>query len=340
MHISSPQIPVIFCHYGNSFYLKHSLQTVKLFNPDKRIVLLGDDSNRQVALNAGVEHHPFINYNHTEEIRTFDRVYQHIAGVQHGKPVWTNFVFKRWFYIHGFLQNENIRAFWHFDSDNLILSRLERFEPKFLEFDCTEQCGGSCMNGLVANFRTADQYIKTINKLFQDKEYINQQRSDLRENPNFAFTEMRAYQTFREHSQIHSIRLNTIIDDSSFDDCICRDDGMETYNRPLEARILKKLYTDSHGHIYCRQTETGRLIRMNSLNMSWVPSYLYRLILKQAKKSAPLADQPTRIPNISELEVLDIFDEPLSSIIYTNINELLIWSRRIIVSLKNRILRQ
>ena len=35
-------LPIIFVHKGDSFYLKYALESAKKFNPDSRIILLGD----------------------------------------------------------------------------------------------------------------------------------------------------------------------------------------------------------------------------------------------------------------------------------------------------------
>ena len=43
------EAPIIFVHYNDTPYLKYTPQgREKLFNPDKRVILLGDSSNSKV----------------------------------------------------------------------------------------------------------------------------------------------------------------------------------------------------------------------------------------------------------------------------------------------------
>lgn len=272
--------PIIFCHYGDSSYLKYSLKQVKLANPENRIILLGDEKNRAVAERAKVEHYFFENYNDSIEYQTFEGVYQHVAGIEHGREYWTKFVFKRWFHIHNFISKEKINSFWHFDSDNMILSNLNEQEYKFRNYDCTEQCNGICINGYISSFEVVDGYVKKINALFRNEDYLNEQRADFIQNPLYAFTEMRAYVTYREQEKINSIRLNTIINNESFDDCICQEQGYELYEYAINGRHLKKIYIDTKEDFYCYHIDSSKYIKMNSLNLSWVPDDLFKLILE------------------------------------------------------------
>jgi hypothetical protein len=317
--------PILFCHYGNSDYLRYTLRAARLFNPEKRIVLLGDRSNLRTAKQEHVEHRLFERYAGSEQIKIFNAVYRHVAGSQHGKKHWTNFVFKRWFYIHAFVKAERIGPFWHFDSDNLLISALEGHENKFSDYDCTEQCNGGCMNGLITSFRVVDGYVKKINALFQDEHYLETQEKDFINNPRYAFTEMRAYKTYKEQEHINGIRLNTIINEEIFDDCICQNDGMETYELPLNGKVLKKLYYSSLGHIYCKCKRTSQYIRMNSINMSWVPTYLYRKILDKSKMSANYKD-PVPPVTSQDLQVLDIYTPPA----FNRLGNLVLWFKNIL----------
>ncbi|MCB4799694.1 hypothetical protein [Neotamlana laminarinivorans] len=275
---------ILFCHYGNSDYLYYTLKQAKLTNPGSHVVLLGDNENEHIAKKAKVAHYHFKDFYTTNEIKTFDKVYKHVAGVKHGKEFWTNFVFKRWFYIHGFVKEKNINSFWHFDSDNLILTNVQKQEYKFVDYDCTEQCNGKCINGFVSSFKVIDGYVKKINELFLDENYLNIQRKDFIKHPNYAFTEMRAYTAYKNQENVNSIRLNAIINNESFDDCICMNHGYETYNEPLKNQFLKKIYFNKQGEFFCYHKESSSYIKMMSLNLSWVPTKLFKLVCNTFKK--------------------------------------------------------
>ncbi len=301
-HLMGKEAPILFCHYGNSRYLKYTLKAARLFNPCKRIVLLGDSKNRDVAMRSGIEHFFFSNYDNSKEIVTFDKVYKHVAGTKHTNEAWTKFVFKRWFFVHCFLRKEGIHRFWHFDSDNLILRDLRQQESKFESYDCTEQCEGKCMNGFVSSRDVVDGYVQTINALFQDEEYLDEQRRDFEIYPHYGFTEMRAYLAYKLRANVKSVRLNTIIGGESFDDCICLSQGFRTYDKPLRDRYLKKVFYSRNGRLFCQVSETGEFVRMNSFNMSWVPDYLFEIILDKANPDT--AEQLSGVDD--DLSLLDV----------------------------------
>lgn len=282
--------PIIFCHYGNSAYLPYVLEVSRINNRDKEIFLLGDQENRWISETLSIDHLFYQDYQYGTEIDLFDRVYKVIQGNKHNNIVggrdWLNFVFKRWFYIYNFLISKGIEEFWHFDSDNMILSSLSSHEPKFRGYDCTEQCNGMCINGFISNPDIVLSYIRKINELFQNERYLQKQQKTYDEvQPTYAFTEMQAYKTFKEEERIRTIRLNTIIDGSTFDDCICQEHNMEMERLP-SGRKIKKIFLNVDGRFYCCQKGTNRLLQMNSLNLSWVPLYLFKTVFLHLKKTA------------------------------------------------------
>ena len=282
------QVPLIFCHFGNSYYLRYTFECAKLHNPNKEIILLGDEENNQVCETLGIRHYLFDNFASGVEIEKFNRVYRLIQGTQHvhkrGGRDWVNFVFKRWFYVYNFVLAKNIRQFWHFDSDNMIMCDLNEQEKKFRDYDCTEQCNGICMNGFIANTHVAKGYIEKINEIFQREEFLASQQKEFDEiHPHYAFTEMRAYEIYKSEEKINSIKLNTIIDNESFDSCICESHDMETEHLK-SGREIKKVYLNKDGRIFCYHIPSQRMIKMNSLNLSYVPDYICEQVLHHAKK--------------------------------------------------------
>ncbi|MCG2721195.1 MAG: hypothetical protein L6290_04145, partial [Thermodesulfovibrionales bacterium] len=266
--LSSDLYPIIFIHKGDSNYLEYTLSCAKAFNPHLEIFLLGDDSNKHYR-NLGIVHVPYNEYE-GEESRLFESVFQCIAGKEHPREKWwVHFVFKRWFHIYYFLKARDIKRFWTFDSDTLILTDLGKQAWKFKAYDCTEQCNGICMNGFVGHAEIVKRYIDTINELFQNKAYLSQQREDFRINTDYAFTEMRAYSVFKEKNHIKTIRLNTIIEGETFDDIIIQQHDME-YEQGS-----KKLYFINNC-IFFNHLPTNKLIKVNALNMSGASASLIK----------------------------------------------------------------
>lgn len=262
--------PIIFIHYGNSPYLEYTLKLARFKNPNKEVILLGDDSNKKIALETGATHFYFENYFRGPEVKIFKKVYKFIAGSQKRKSYWTNFVFKRWFCIYNFLKEKNIERFWTFDSDTLIFTDLFSLEGRFGNIDCTTQCNGICMNGLVNNLRLVENYINKINELFTREDYLKEQEKGMASHPDWAYTEMRAFATFQEESAIKTMRSNIIINNSMFDENICQGDSMKTEWNKQAKRQIKKLFFEN-GNIYEKETFSEKLIKINAINMSWVP---------------------------------------------------------------------
>jgi len=259
-------IPIIFIHYGDSDYLEYTFKLARLYNPTNRIILLGDKSNQHYT-KLNIEHYFFDSYSSFPEIILFKKVFKFIAGNRHGKTQWTQFVFERWFYIYEFIRLQGIDQFWTFDSDTLILTELQKYIPLLLGYECTEQCNGSCMNGFVGSSKVVKGYIDTINNLFIDSNYLKKQMQEFLDYPNYAFTEMRAYDEYRSRNKLNTIRLQKISNDEIFDECLCQPHGMEFVNGKN-----KLVFKD--GIIYQREQDSYKLIKVNTINMSWNNIYL------------------------------------------------------------------
>lgn len=280
--------PIIFIHYGDAEFLKYTLGSLKFTNPNKRIILLGDNRNQYLAKLIGIEHYLFNDYSSGKEIELFDKVFKVIKGEKHdfdktdGVDFWTKFVFRRWFNIYNFILLNNIDAFWIFDSDNLVFMDLAKFETDLSQFDNTEQCNGICMNGYISNQKTVKGYIEKINELFQREEYIQQQRDEFKTNTNYAFTEMRAYAQYKKEEKIKTIRLTDNFKEIYFDDCVCFEHDMETVVLK-NGKMIKQLYLGNEGKVFVKSKFGEKLIPCANLNMSWVSNRLIERLYKHLK---------------------------------------------------------
>ena len=277
--------PIIFIHKGDSDYLQHTMKCAKLFNPEKEVVLLGDKENEHLK-SLGIKHELIEDYNKSSELEVFNKVYQFVAGPEHGKSEWTKFVFERWYIMYNFITKNDIHQFWTFDSDNLIIGKLSTKEAAYSKYDCTAQCLGICMNGWVSNQKVVHGYLLKMNELFEREEYLNRQRQDFELNPHYAFTEMRAFEAYRAEENITVFRINEILHQEAFDECIaCTHHNMKMSPFKINDVAIKELYTDNNGFIYSFYTSTKQYIRLNNLNISWLPLYVYDRLLSAALPS-------------------------------------------------------
>lgn len=297
------KIPILFIHYGDTPYLKYTLDSAKHFNGDKEVFLLGDDQNKKYEKKLGIKHIPFASYNHTESVGWLNKNFKYVAGANRQTEQdrrFELFCFKRWFYLYEFMKEHNLERCWYFDSDTLILSDLNKEEGKFDGYDITEQSNGSNMKGII-KFQQIKNFIKTINELFLDENYLKKQSVEFKNEPNYAFCDMRAYQVFKETYTPKTIALKTIINGETHDENICQEDGLETEYDNYIKRTIKKLYFKKN-NVYEKSKKTGEFIKLISINMSWVPTsfiekvYYYRAHGKFPPFYLSLFGKISRIP--------------------------------------------
>jgi hypothetical protein len=265
--------PILLIHYGDSFYLPYVIKVAKRSNPDREIILLGDRDNEYLTA-LGVSHHCLASLRDSPELRHFNRLYHRIVNPRYPKPAWAEFVLQRWYMINTFIIEHGIDQFWTFDSDNFILTDLTPFEAQLAQYDCTSQCSARCLNGFVSNKIIVQRYVQKMNELLSDHDYIQSWKAKYATNPELFYNEMEAFAVFVKHESIRNFHLAQIRDGAMFDDSITYDNGMELYNGTIKGRRVKKLYMYD-GRIYCRHLASNSFVRMNNLNLSWMPKYIF-----------------------------------------------------------------
>ena len=105
------EIPVIFFHLGNNAYLKHTLAQACSYN--KRVVLLGDESNCDI--HSQVEHHHHLTLHAPDDdLQEWSRAYQHFSS---NDERFERLCIGRWFIIRNFLLKNNLKECVYLDSD-------------------------------------------------------------------------------------------------------------------------------------------------------------------------------------------------------------------------------
>ena len=272
--MSSP--PILLIHYGDSPYLPYVIKVARRSNPGREIIFLGDQRNQHLT-SLGVSHYHLDSLRDSPELRCFNRLYHRIVNPHYPKPEWAEFVLQRWYMINTFITEHDINQFWTFDSDNFILTDLTPLEEELAQYDCTSQCSGNCLNGFVSNKIIVQKYVQKMNDLLSDDDYVRSWQTQYVANPQLFYNEMEAFVVFVEQEGIHNFHLAQIRDGSMFDDSVTYDNGMELYNGTIKGRRVKKLYMHD-GQIYCRHLASDAFVRMNNLNLSWMPRYIFPLL--------------------------------------------------------------
>jgi hypothetical protein len=313
-------IPIIFMHYGDAPHLQFTFRSALAFNSNKDVILLGDEHNVKYC-QLGIKHYHFKDLNKTPEITRFEEVFKVIKHPRFRMDdYWIKFVTLRFFHLYEFVKQNNIKSFWTFDTDNLILTDLSAQENKFEHYDFTTQNHGKSMQGFIKNTDALEAYVRTINNLFNDPVYIKANEVKFSEAVG-ALTEMDLYFSFQERSNFKFIRLNEIIDNETFDDQVTGDGGMEMGPDVIKGYLpVKKIYISDSGEIFYKYLKTGSFVRINSIDMSWAPVYLFNRILKHALKK--LNGHSSRMVDVTTLKVLSV-KPPLSFVMRSNFWRLL-----------------
>ena len=270
---------IIFSHYGYSNYLELTLACAKKTNPLARLIFLGDIKNKEVAESCGWEHY-FLDSYHSDLTLRFENVFQHIQGKNHNHIKngndWLKFVFERWFFIECFISTHKIDRFWHFDSDTMIVKELSKAAQNLLNYDFTVQCNNTCLNG-VMNRDIVSAYCKHICDLFEDTEFIAEQKLEFETvHPEYAFTEMSAFDDYKKKSDFRWANLMLYSDEYVFDDCICQSHGFSMTKLLGGGRLVKDIEVIDGNFFGYRD---GQKIKFITLNLSWVHPYIFRWVL-------------------------------------------------------------
>jgi len=277
--------PLIFVHYGPSAYLRHTLSAARQSNPAKKIYFLGDEDNRRFCP-QGVDFVHLREFSLGAKLRDFRAVFRPIQGAKHrfnkhgGVERWLGFVFERWFIVEDFVQSAGIARFWTFDSDTMVTGELSRREPRLAPYAATQQCRGCCLNGLINSVSLLGNYTAWMISLFRDSKFLEMQQSRLQQHEGLAFNEMDAWQHYRDGNNIATCSLGEERNGEVFDDALAIIDGYEVSGEKVLGRTpVKKLMLDARGAVFALRAADRAPVRMVTLNLSWLPDFLYRRLL-------------------------------------------------------------
>lgn len=312
--------PIIFIHYGKAPYLPLTLCSARASNPDKRVFLIGDDSNKPCVPDGC----SFADYHELETasaVLAFDQVFQPIEGSRHhfnklgGTGRWLQFVFRRWFLVAEFLRRENITSFWTFDSDTMVLAPLGPREKRFQAYDSTTQCRDCCLNGYVGSRTLVERYTRCMTELFKDTNFLDAQRKRLQKHAGLAFNEMDAFCEFSCRENLRTFHAALPLEGEFFDDALAYDSNFEASPHKIRGNIsVKRLWKDRHRALYARHLESDRFVRMLTANLSWLPDYVGRKLARFSL--TPEQDAEVGPPKKTELREIDL-SQPVTDKIAT-----------------------
>lgn len=299
------QTHIIFTHYGSSDYLSKSIRCAKVTNQSAKIIMIGDENNLDYAISNQITHRHFNTLVESDLRTEFYRVFKPVKGVFHplirnGRN-WLMYVFERWFYIYELAQELGLESFWHFDSDTMILQDLSEFSKTFSDYDSTEQCNGNCLNGFI-KIGILKQYLRVVNQLFTNENFLKIQQNEFDTvNPEYAFTEMRAWTEAKQKLSFKTFHLGKMVNEKTWDDSIVlgKDIGYDMA-RLKSGQTMKNIYWNNG--LYCYNHNLRKPVEFVSLNLSHSPIFVFDWVLncvEEKKTTKYLAKAPVPVKEIA-----------------------------------------
>ncbi|MDD2303652.1 MAG: hypothetical protein PHP53_03065 [Prolixibacteraceae bacterium] len=292
--MNKSKIPVVYIHFGDKGYLEHTLKYALKNNTDKDIILLGDSANEHYK-ELGIQHEYFNQFDNKPEIVRFNKNFKYIKGGIEYKSFsgdlirmreFERFCFVRWFYLYFFMDLHDLSHCWYFDSDTLLLDSLTSHERKYISYDLTEQSNGTCMKGLISKVHLHN-FIQIINELLIDEIYINRIKSELSQNKDWAFCDMRAYIEYKIRKKPNTVTLYTNINNEVFDDALLQErDSVMTYDKMLGVCLKKIFYINNE--LYIKNPQTDIHIKLICINLSWLPQFYITNLLNRIETGKSL----------------------------------------------------
>jgi hypothetical protein len=291
--------PIIYCHFGNSFYLEFVLSQAIKNCPGRDVILLGDASNLWLK-KTGVKHELLEKYlGNSMALEAFNESFKLTGGsvfldsINKSKTIvsgvstcWTKFNFLKWIGLYEYLRGNEIEHCWFFDSDMLVISDPAKTEDVLLarSLKWTYWNDLHQHQGWIGDPSIIDSFVKHFIYLFRDKTLIQKlEETDFMQNPSWGFTLMRAWNEFhRRQDDGHSEWLQKMIPDSLL---VYLDGTIENELYSLvrsrhrwQGRPAKEVFYDRKGSLFARLEGRDGFLPITFLNLSWADPELVSLI--------------------------------------------------------------
>ena len=293
-------LPIVLTHYGKSEYLRCTLESISRQNAGTNVFLIGDDENKNDAIEAGIHHISRWNLRSTKKALFNDR-FRWVQGSRH-IPVkngqdWLRWQWERWFLIECLIDAMGIDRFWHLDSDVIITREFHKAEELFIGRSEKELIAFPNLNGLVpsAILRELTSFALEI---FSDEDFIDVQRGRFVTETFYALTEMNAVEWFFEkNNELKWIDPNEVLEDEGLfmDPAILQSNGMKTHRYLCFPNSEIKDVVCSDGSFYVKRRGDSQILRMVTANCSWVPIDVSRWFVAQ------LTDEAGRVGRTSSI---------------------------------------
>ncbi|WP_346862602.1 hypothetical protein [uncultured Draconibacterium sp.] len=257
------QIPIVFVHTGNQFYLKNAVKHAAMFNPENQIILIGDKSN-QVVTDYGYKNvkHYFIDA-YFDAAKEFGQKYIHLSSNHYKYEL---FCFQRWFIIRDFMLREGLNKCLCLDTDVLLYCNITSEFSPFLKYEFTT-CRHSTPNATLMKKDSIERFTDFIQSLYTEEKNIN----ILKEINNKRFdkdgnrismggvSDMTAFALYQNHVSNNVLDLIYPLNGVCFDGTLSMSDGFH-----MKDGLKEVVWKDNLP--FGRYGEKGELVRFLGLH--------------------------------------------------------------------------
>lgn len=281
------KIPIIFIHYGYNEYIELTVQTA--LNNNNKIIFLGDKENEEHIKKYPVDFYYFNDFMDEKIITVLGNILNILLSTKEGRKYLTTdyyriFCIQKWLIISNFLKNKNIEEVFVFDTDNLILDNLNKYDYSEYDFIRYNDIG-------------FQSYIKS-NIVHEFSDFIeNLDKIDILNNDNimglttkFILSNEYKYLTGDVEDVDGQIFDNAIsVNSRNLYDTLTDKDMISKIS--FNDRDIKVIYYIDNKNFYFKRNinyyrenksssinSTDRYIRLLNINMSWVKMDYFRSI--------------------------------------------------------------
>jgi hypothetical protein len=295
---------ICLIHRGKFDYLLTSLQQAHFSNPNSRIILLGDETNKNTF--DFVEHYNISDYFSTA--KEFAKIYKNLSF---NKEAFELFCIQRWFVLNEFLNKNNIDKCIHIDSDVLLysdFSKDEEYIKKINSYDMTiSGWSPHCM--FINNIAMISKFCDYITDKYND-ENLMQEISEAFSNRHFYKTwdfstspvsDMFWLNFFPENSCAKVFDTDEVVCDSMVNNNIDVYSMFARYN--TFGHLLNVLFNKKTPYIF--DLEDNKLVRLHNLHCQGSSKRLMSKYATYDKK------ENEKIPQFNKFDLSFIFDTKL-----------------------------
>jgi len=297
-------VPIVILHIGNQPYFKNCVILNAKHNP---VIVIGDESNKDVTMIKNVEHVPIDSLNSPE----LDLFKKHFVNYSKNNANYEYLCFARVFYVGELMKQRGLDSIFHTDSDCIVLSPLDPIittirRTHTVAYSLEQNANPYHMVGSIHNALLTPEFCDKFIRLCSDI-YINKTKLALIE-PKIRFhrekgvpggiCDMTLYYLLAKEKLLDVLDLNQLLlvegTPAAFDHtvfCASGYTGEQTY--VLRPNTMKQIEKSGDQHLFVVQG-SGQHVRALSLHFQGHSKPHMFAIYKNGNASNLLGENPAR----------------------------------------------